>query len=88
MTSVQEFDEPRVVIRARSEVGEGPVFDHRTGRLVWVDITRGDLFETDLATGDQRYDDSGDDARRRRSPAEGAWFRCGRLGRLRIRRRR
>lgn len=54
MTSVQQFDEPRVVIRARSEVGEGPVFDHRTGRLVWVDITRGGLFENDLATGDQR----------------------------------
>ncbi len=51
---VQDYDEPRVVIRARAEVGEGPVFDQRTGRLVWVDITRGDLFETDLATGDQR----------------------------------
>ena len=54
MTSVKEYTEPRVVIRARSEVGEGPVFDHRTGRLVWVDITRGGLFETDLANGDQR----------------------------------
>ncbi len=54
MTSVTQYDEPQVVIRARSEVGEGPVFDHRTGRLVWVDITRGGLFETDLASGDQR----------------------------------
>lgn len=54
MMSIQEFDEPRVVIHARSAVGEGPVFDHRTGRLVWVDITRGCLFENDLATGDQR----------------------------------
>lgn len=53
MTSVTEFGEPRVVIRARSEVGEGPVFDHRSGRLVWVDITRGGLFETDLASGEQ-----------------------------------
>ena len=54
MTSVQQFAQPHAVIRARSEVGEGPVFDHRTGRLVWVDITRGDLFETDLDTGEQR----------------------------------
>ena len=41
MTSVQDFAEPHVVIRARAEVGEGPVFDPRTGLLVWVDITRG-----------------------------------------------
>jgi sugar lactone lactonase YvrE len=54
VTNVTEYGEPRVVIRARAEVGEGPVFDHRTGRLVWVDITQGGLFETDLASGDQR----------------------------------
>jgi sugar lactone lactonase YvrE len=53
MTSVKEYGEPQVVIHARAEVGEGPVFDERTGRLVWVDITRGGLFETDLASGDQ-----------------------------------
>lgn len=34
-------------------VGEGPVFDHRTGRLCWVDITEGTLFENDLSTGEQ-----------------------------------
>jgi sugar lactone lactonase YvrE len=46
--------EPRVLIRSRSEVGEGPVLDPRTGRLVWVDITRGELIEDDLRTGRQR----------------------------------
>lgn len=53
MTKVEHFDQPNVVIRARAEVGEGPVFDHRSGRLCWVDITRGTLFESDLATGEQ-----------------------------------
>lgn len=51
MKSIREYDEPRVAVPASSEVGEGPVFDARTGRLVWVDITRGTLFESDLATG-------------------------------------
>ena len=45
--------QPHVVIKARSEVGEGPAVDPRTGRLVWVDIPRGELFENDLRTGRQ-----------------------------------
>jgi len=44
---------PDVVISARAAVGEGPVFDHRTGRLCWVDITEGILYQADLSTGDQ-----------------------------------
>jgi sugar lactone lactonase YvrE len=36
-----------------SEVGEGPIFDPRTGRLVWVDIYGGLVFEDDLQTGEQ-----------------------------------
>jgi sugar lactone lactonase YvrE len=54
MGAVVEYAEPRVVIAARSEVGEGPVIDPRTGRLVWVDITRGELMEDDLRTGRQQ----------------------------------
>jgi len=34
---------PDVVIRADAETGEGPVWDYRTGELVWVDIPRGIL---------------------------------------------
>ena len=40
-----------VVIHAEADIGEGPVIDHRTGRLVWVDITAGTLIESDVATG-------------------------------------
>ncbi|MBN9194634.1 MAG: SMP-30/gluconolactonase/LRE family protein [Microbacterium sp.] len=48
---VQVFAQPEVVIPSDAETGEGPVFDHRTGRLVWVDIPNGGLLETDLASG-------------------------------------
>jgi len=47
----QDLGTPGVVIEADAEVGEGPVFDHRTGDLLWVDITRGRIFESDLASG-------------------------------------
>ncbi|WP_338418496.1 SMP-30/gluconolactonase/LRE family protein [Nakamurella antarctica] len=42
-----------MVIRARATVGEGPVFDRRSGGLCWVDIDNGLLFENDLTTGEQ-----------------------------------
>jgi sugar lactone lactonase YvrE len=44
---------PDVVVAGRYEVGEGPVFDPRTGRLCWVDINGGLVCERDLATGEQ-----------------------------------
>lgn len=47
------YPQPEVVIPADADVGEGPVFDQRTGRLCWVDITAGMVHETDLATGAQ-----------------------------------
>ncbi|PDQ36242.1 MAG: hypothetical protein B5766_01840 [Candidatus Lumbricidophila eiseniae] len=51
--TVTNSSEPRVVVRAHAAVGEGPAFDARTGRLIWVDITGGYLFENDLTTGAQ-----------------------------------
>ncbi len=42
-----------IIVSDESEVGEGPVFDPRTGRLVWVDIYGGKVFENDLNTGEQ-----------------------------------
>lgn len=42
---------PDVVIRATATVGEGPVWDPRSGRFCWVDLAEGTLHESDLATG-------------------------------------
>jgi sugar lactone lactonase YvrE len=44
---------PDVVVRADAETGEGPVWDYRTGELVWVDIPRGILHRSTVraATG-------------------------------------
>ena len=54
MTIVQTLPTPDVVVPADAVVGEGPVWDHRTGRLVWVDILAGAIHETDLTTGHQK----------------------------------
>lgn len=53
MAPIEVFAQPEVVIRARATVGEGPVLDRRSGRLCWVDIDNGLLFENDLNTGEQ-----------------------------------
>ena len=53
MNNVVTLNSPEVVIEATADVGEGPVFDPRTGRLCWVDITGGMIFENDLANGSQ-----------------------------------
>ncbi|MDQ0893986.1 SMP-30/gluconolactonase/LRE family protein [Agromyces ramosus] len=54
MSEVTVLESPDVVIEGDAAVGEGPVFDARTGRLVWVDITGGMIFENDLASGEQQ----------------------------------
>jgi sugar lactone lactonase YvrE len=48
MGAAERFPKPDVLIPAEASVGEGPVIDHRTGRLCWVDIVEGILHETDL----------------------------------------
>lgn len=52
-SSITTFDVPDVVVRSQAEVGESPVWDHRSGRLCWVDINNGHLFQDDLSSGDQ-----------------------------------
>lgn len=49
-SSVKTFEMPDVVVRARAKVGESPVWDRRSGRLCWVDIENGQLFENDLTS--------------------------------------
>lgn len=54
MPKVRLYPQPEVVIRAQASVGEGPVWDNRSGCLCWVDIDNGVLYENDLGTGHQR----------------------------------
>jgi len=43
-----------VVVTAQAQVGESPVWDVRSGRLVWVDIPTGMLHCSDIRTGQTR----------------------------------
>lgn len=51
--TVDTFPVPDVLIAAEASVGEGPVFDPRTGRLCWVDLVEGTLYESDMTEGEQ-----------------------------------
>jgi len=53
MEKIKVLSAPDVAIYADAEVGEGPVFDRRTGRFLWLDIARGIVFENQLASGMQ-----------------------------------
>lgn len=59
MSTPELLPAPDVVVPGSAEVGEGPVFDPRSGRLCWVDINGGLLFESDLSTGAQTRTDVG-----------------------------
>ena len=41
-----------LVVDARAELGEGPVWDERTGTLYWVDIGQHTIYRWDSATDD------------------------------------
>jgi sugar lactone lactonase YvrE len=45
---VESLPAPDVLIAAEAQVGEGPVIDERTGRLCWVDIVEGMIYEHEL----------------------------------------
>lgn len=49
MTTV--IDGIDVIIASDAQVGEGPVLDPRTGELIWVDLSEGILFESELTSG-------------------------------------
>lgn len=45
-----------VAVDARSAVGEGPIWDHRRQRLIWVDIPRGCIHIFDPASGSTEHE--------------------------------
>ncbi len=53
--TVDLYTQPDVVVRAHALVGEGPVWDERSGRFCWVDLVRGTLFEEDFASGTSHH---------------------------------
>jgi sugar lactone lactonase YvrE len=50
MTTARE-DQVEVVVAAHCELGEGPLWDARTGRIAWVDILGRQVYLHDPATG-------------------------------------
>ena len=48
-----------LVLDARAQLGEGPIWDARTGELLWVDIMAGIVHRFDPATGADRALDAG-----------------------------
>src|SRR5205809_290157 len=55
---VKELD-VEVVLEAHAQVGEGPVWDERSGTLVWVDIMGNAVHIYDAASGRDRSVDVG-----------------------------
>ena len=43
-----------LVVPARCNLGEGPLWDHRNRTLVWIEITPGQVFRFDPRTGENR----------------------------------
>lgn len=59
MTQPEPFSQrPEPVLSHRCELGEGPVWDDRTGNLLWVDILGGAVHEFNVATGKHRQMDT------------------------------
>jgi sugar lactone lactonase YvrE len=48
-----------LILDAKSDLGEGPVWDHENNVLYWVNITAGEVHTYDPATGDDRVVDCG-----------------------------
>jgi len=40
-----------VVVRSKARIGEGPIWDARSGSLRWVDILAGHIYRTDITSG-------------------------------------
>src|ERR671927_210289 len=51
--------EAEVILQPRASVGEGPVWDERTSKLVWVDIMNNSVHVFDPESGQDRAIDVG-----------------------------
>ncbi len=51
---------PELILDVRAQLGEGPIWDDRRQRLLFVDIMRGHVHEFDPATGEDRTFDVGE----------------------------
>ncbi len=50
---------PEILYRHDAFVGEGPVWDPRIGKVIWVDIPNSTLFTTDPSSGETTRRDLG-----------------------------
>jgi sugar lactone lactonase YvrE len=48
---VRELPEAQLLVDVKARLGEGPVWDDRTGNVVWIDIEGAELHQTDPVTG-------------------------------------
>ncbi|HEX5214937.1 MAG TPA: SMP-30/gluconolactonase/LRE family protein [Vicinamibacterales bacterium] len=65
---------PELALDARAELGEGPLWDDRRQRLLFVDIMRGHVHEFDPATGRDRVIEIGRPAGAVALAESGAWI--------------
>jgi sugar lactone lactonase YvrE len=71
---------PELVLDARAELGEGPVWDDRRQRLLFVDIMRGHVHEFDPATGTDRIFEAGEPVGTVALTTRGDWLLATKTG--------
>jgi sugar lactone lactonase YvrE len=76
--------ECELVLDARAELGEGPIWDDRRQRLVFVDIARGHVHEFDPASGRDRVLEVGQPVGSIALAERGDWVVAARDGFLRL----
>ncbi|MEO7981775.1 MAG: SMP-30/gluconolactonase/LRE family protein [Sporichthyaceae bacterium] len=54
MTTTVVLDEGDLLLREAGQLCEGPLWDERDNRLLWVDVPAGAVHATDLGTGEDR----------------------------------
>jgi sugar lactone lactonase YvrE len=75
---------PELVLDARAQLGEGPLWDDRRARLVFVDIMRGHVHEFDPATKTDRVVDAAEPVGAVALSTRGDWIAATKTGFSRI----